>query len=166
MFPGQVRGPALNIAIALAVAVGWGTHHPTVEAAPSFGEISLVPTISGSGCVRGDIQADFACVKSKNYPNDYGDDEACSVTLPNAQSVYAIDVIDFNTESGYDLLSVNGVAYSGSSGYGLHGQEANQLDWRTDGSVTRSGWKICFRLVLSVSGSQDARLRTHEVPGA
>jgi hypothetical protein len=84
-----------------------------------------------------------SCVKSTNYPSNYGNSQACTVEISPAAK---IDVIAFNTESGYDEMTVNGVEYSGD-GSGLDGK-VSTLSWSTDEADTRSGWKVCFNSEL------------------
>merc|ERR1719323_1926759 len=62
--------------------------------------------VSGSGCaIVGN------CVQSRNHPSNYGNNEACTVTVNNVP----LTTQAFSTESGYDYLFANGVGYSGSS---------------------------------------------------
>jgi hypothetical protein len=82
----------------------------------------------------------YNCVTSTNYPADYGNHQACTVAINPAAK---IDVIAFDTESGFDKVRVHGVAYDGR-GSGLEGKVTSELSWSSDGSVTESGWKICF----------------------
>jgi len=49
----------------------------------------------------------------------------------------------FDTESGFDFLTVNGQEFSGSHGPGTVEFEAGaqvSVSWRSDGSVTDGGW--------------------------
>ena len=70
----------------------------------------------------------------------YGDGEACSVSFGGSAKPLA--VYHFDTESGYDKLYVNGVAHEGS-GDGPLAVSASTMTWSSDGSVTKTGWKIC-----------------------
>jgi hypothetical protein len=58
------------------------------------------------------------CITSPNWPANYGNSESCAIVVGTDVSLM---VQSFATESGYDLLSVNGVQYSGS-GEGLQGR--------------------------------------------
>merc|ERR1719277_1730224 len=64
--------------------------------------------------------------------------EACSITA------YEVDltVEAFSTESGYDILNMNGIAYSGSSGP-ASGSFSGAISWSSDYSVVSSGWRLC-----------------------
>jgi hypothetical protein len=105
-------------------------------------------SVSGLGCVLDGAN----CVTSANYPSHYDNDQACTVAISPAT---AVDVVAFETESGYDIITVNGVDYDDFSisgdGSGLDGKVTTGLDWVSDGSATRSGWKICFDGILTVA---------------
>merc|ERR1719145_361526 len=75
---------------------------PTPAPPPGTWEVT-----SGTGCTK-----TGNCIQSNNHPSDYGNNEACSI------SAYEVDLtVDaFSTESGYDILTVGGTAYSGTSG--------------------------------------------------
>jgi hypothetical protein len=93
---------------------------------------------SGSGCSMDGAN----CVKSANYPSNYGNSQLCTVAINPAAK---IDVVAFNTERRYDDVIVNGVIYDGS-GSGLEGKVTSELSWSSDSSQTYSGWKLCFGL--------------------
>ena len=95
-------------------------------------------TIVGNGCVR-----DGECVKSKNYPANYGDNEACTIRGFNGR---ALQFERFNVEShatcAYDSLTINGQAYCGTTKPdGL--VPTAPIQWRTDHNTVRGGWKMC-----------------------
>lgn len=81
------------------------------------------------------------CVTSPGWPERYGNNQRCKIHMPQGP----IDVKDFDTEaSGYDELEVNGVDHQGSRAYSLNGVIADgPIEWTSDYSVTRTGWKIC-----------------------
>merc|ERR1719433_1454917 len=90
--------------------------------------------VTGSGCeVNGD------CISSNNYPANYGNREECSIQL---NGNVPISVQAFNTETGYDMLTVGGVRYSGTNGP-QSGSYTGVISWSSDYSVTNSGWKLC-----------------------
>jgi len=90
-------------------------------------------SVTGTGCTMSDN-----CIQSKNHPGNYGNNEACSI---KAQEV-AITVEAFNTESRYDFLTMGGTAYDGTDGPSS-GTYTGDISWATDGSVVKSGWKLC-----------------------
>ena len=48
----------------------------------------------------------------------------------------------FNTESGYDKLIVNGVAYDGTNGP-IGESLSTAFTWSSDSSTTAAGWEVC-----------------------
>merc|ERR1740121_3146143 len=91
-------------------------------------------TVSGTGCTQVGN-----CVQSNNHPGSYGNSESCSVQI---YGDVALTVEAFSTEYGYDILSLGGAQYSGSSGPGS-GSFSGEISWASDGSVVSSGWKLC-----------------------
>jgi len=95
--------------------------------------------LSGTGCVM-----DGACIHSKNYPQEYGNNEECQVQL-YGDIPLAVDG-EFATESVYDKLVVSGVEYHGeppSNIDGLDGVHTGTISWNSDFSITAKGWKLC-----------------------
>merc|ERR1719220_3206620 len=90
--------------------------------------------VQGSGCVM-----NGACVSSKNHPSNYGNNEQCNIEL---YGDIPISVESFSTESRYDFLTMGGTRYSGTSGPPSRSYSGS-ISWATDGSVTRSGWRLC-----------------------
>jgi len=104
--------------------------------------------------VVGDCDAQGDCVSSKNYPDDYGPNESCTVTMLKDSSVIVGD--PYELESGYD-----GLVYYDSSGFptdlatkdsvptSVLGPisvifDGHRFVWESDGAVEFSGWKLCF----------------------
>jgi len=105
------------------------TPAPPTPAPPPPGTWEL----SGTGC-----QMDGDCISSNNYPANYGNNEECMVQLWDV----ALSTQAFDTESRYDTLSVGGQEYSGRSGP-PSGSYTGSLNWASDFSVVKSGWKLC-----------------------
>merc|ERR1719220_234457 len=116
--------------ILAAISFTQGYEPPAPTPAPPPGTW----TLSGTGCVM-----DGDCISSLNYPSNYGNNEQCTVTLSGD---IAISVDAFSTEAGYDLLTMGGNTYSGTSGP-ASGTYSGSIAWASDYSVTRSGWKMC-----------------------
>merc|ERR1719442_357328 len=78
------------------------------------------------------------CIQSNNHPSSYGNNEACTI------NAYEVDLtVDaFSTESRYDILTMGGTEYSGSSGP-ASGSFSGTISWASDYSVVSSGWKLC-----------------------
>ena len=78
------------------------------------------------------------CATSPNYPLDYGSNQACTF---QASGIF-MKSVDFQTESGYDKLTVNTQTYSGNIGpAAVH--VTGSMSWTSDDSVQKRGWKIC-----------------------
>lgn len=89
------------------------------------------------------------CVASYGYPSmDYSNFQACSISFDSYSGPTTIDVISFDTESccNCDSINVDGDRYCGSNPSGLDGLITNDKSiwWRSDRSLTRGGWKLCF----------------------
>jgi len=91
-------------------------------------------TLKGSGC-----ELSGNCAQSLNYPSNYGNGESCTIELGGEIS---IAFTSFNTESRYDFLTIGGTSYSGTSAP-PGGAYSGTIDWSSDYSVTRPGWKLC-----------------------
>ena len=101
---------------------------------PSLAIAQLWVKISGNDCAS--ITEGGTCLQSK-----YINNRNCKykVTAPTKLIVH-----NFVTESGYDWVYVKGNRYTGSSNpNNVQLQTNDQLQWYTDYSVTRSGFKIC-----------------------
>ena len=88
------------------------------------------------------------CFTSPNYPSNYGNGEFCTIVVGTDVSLV---VQSFATETDFDVLTVDGVGYSGS-GLGLEGlvvRAGDIITWSSDGLVYHEGWQIC-------SGGTDA----------
>jgi hypothetical protein len=96
-------------------------------------------TVSSGPC---HTNSDGSCFYTPNYPSHYGNNQDCNiqVNLPTG-----LDVVAFDTESGYDRLTLHGTIYQGN-GAGLQGvtmAAGETMQFHTDGSVLRSGFAIC-----------------------
>merc|ERR1719330_227523 len=106
------------------------TPAPPTPAPPPSGTFEVT---AGTGCTT-----TGNCIQSKNHPSNYGNNESCTISAWDV----ALTVDAFNTESGYDFLSMGGVQYAGTSGP-ASGTYSGVISWATDSSVTKSGWKLC-----------------------
>ncbi|CAE7557559.1 Igfals [Symbiodinium natans] len=88
------------------------------------------------------------CISSTSYPNGYPDGDQCTVQV-RAGSSLVIQVEDFETEDSYDILTVNGIDYSGSGSSKGPGNimARGNIEWRADSApeTWKRGWKICPR---------------------
>lgn len=93
-----------------------------------------VAVLSGPCASTGD------CVTSPNYPNFYGNDEACEIVVPFGKPLY---VTHFATQDVHDVLTFGGQTYSGLSGPPQGLANPQTIQWRSDSSISSSGWQIC-----------------------
>mmetsp|Transcript_19350 Transcript_19350/g.41717 ORF Transcript_19350/g.41717 Transcript_19350/m.41717 type:complete len:194 (+) Transcript_19350:516-1097(+) len=84
------------------------------------------------------------CIMSPNFPNNYQNDEHCSIKL-TGDRWWLLRTSSFQTEEYHDTVYIGSCAFSGN----LQGQLTNQLfrnqtlSWWSDGSTTLQGWRIC-----------------------
>ena len=55
-----------------------------------------------------------------------------------------ISFTTFSTEASYDVLTVNGVGYSGTSSADTAVVAWGNITWSSDSSVSSGGWELCF----------------------
>ena len=87
-----------------------------------------------------DVQDD--CVSSKNYPSQHGNGDYCSITMLRDASVTPGET--FQLETCCDHLMIRGVDVEYSSAIPSALSAGDTFTWTSDGSVTRSGWQLCF----------------------
>ena len=79
------------------------------------------------------------CITSPNFPNNYGNSEFCEVVAPH-QPLY---FTSFETEDGRDFLTIDGQAFSGSSGPPQGSTSSGMILWNSSADTTASGWQMC-----------------------
>jgi hypothetical protein len=99
---------------------------------------------------------DGKCVQSKNYGSShYGNGENCEIVSPSEGT---LTIPEYNAERNYDYIKIDGITdsdhddtwgYKSTSSSTVKGKSltiANSvtIHWKSDGSVTRDGWKICM----------------------
>tara|TARA_B110000858_G_scaffold117035_1_gene133631 strand:+ start:140 stop:1303 length:1164 start_codon:yes stop_codon:yes gene_type:complete len=96
-----------------------------------------IAVTSGTGCT-----VNGACFQSLNYPNDYGADESCSITVQSVLAVETLSSAAFNTA---DELIVKGEQYSGTNGPSNVAVSVNDVfTWSSDMYGHRSGFEVCL----------------------
>ncbi len=74
----------------------------------------------------------------------YGDNESCVVSAAVPLTLVSEE---FNTEANFDKLTVKGVEYHGAGTQagpnGISMAAGDTIEWNSDGSVTRDGFKVC-----------------------
>jgi len=117
-------------------ALLWVGEGPAPTPAPTPAPPANSWEVTGGGCTEAGN-----CIASLNHPGNYGNREACSIRA------YKVDITvnAFNTEEGYDVLTMGGRDYSGSGSYSKppNGMFTGTIDWSSDGSVVKSGWELC-----------------------
>ena len=104
----------------------------------------------GSGCTTSG-----PCFQSLNYPNDYGSSQSCTIKVQNAG---VLSSVGFNTESGYDKLTIGGTVYQGTSGPSNVAVSVNTaITWSSDGSTQSSGFIVCLVLPQCSEGVNSER---------
>jgi len=90
---------------------------------------------------------DDGCVTDIEGTGNYSTNEHCVSKALNGK---AIRVEMFNTEYGYDIVTINGRSFSGTEGHGLDVDSLNGLvvddsgiSFQSDFSVNQPGFKLC-----------------------
>ena len=106
-------------------------------------QATLVVTTGSSYCqVSGNCVSDGA--------GSHGNNEACTIQV---QTTGTISSPEFNTESGYDYITIGGRRYSGDRGPNDVAVFAGStFTWRSDSSVTRPGWRLCLAAGANTGG--------------
>jgi len=87
------------------------------------------------------------CVTDMEGAGNYTEKEECVSKALNGKT---ISVVQFDTEYGYDVVYINGHAFSGQEGRGLDLETLNGLvvddngiKFQSDFSLSKSGFKLC-----------------------
>jgi hypothetical protein len=102
---------------------------PPSPPAPAF-------AVSSGPCT---VQNNGQCV---GRPSGYGQNERCTITVLAPVTLGSCPV--FDTESGYDRVTIDGTDYDGTHcPQGVSVASGSSIIWDSDGSVVGSGWEIC-----------------------
>lgn len=82
------------------------------------------------------------CVSSANWPSPHGNNEGCSIIVDVDSSV-AVNS-NFEIENNYDFLRVNNAPKWTAAEIPSSLSAGSTISWSTDGSVTKTGWELCF----------------------
>eukprot|EP00493_Phyllostaurus_siculus_P026678 UN27023 len=104
-------------------------------------------TVDGNGC---DVSSN--CVSSKNYPSKHGNHEECTVKIVKDAKLTVSD--PFDIERNYDFLHVKNQAKWTASEFPSILISGDTITWKTDYSVSKSGWEICFSSPLEEESNQ------------
>ena len=95
-------------------------------------------TITLSGSSTGNCAVDGSCFSSLDYTSN----ERCDFSVAVGG---VLNIVSFETESGYDKMTIGGVIYMGSDGPADVVISAGEtITWYSDSSVTRAGYEICI----------------------
>mmetsp|Transcript_25781 Transcript_25781/g.51679 ORF Transcript_25781/g.51679 Transcript_25781/m.51679 type:complete len:304 (+) Transcript_25781:76-987(+) len=82
------------------------------------------------------------CISSPGYPEAYKANDRCTIDVEDA--FVGVQVVDFKTEVGFDLLVMNDRAYSGDMKPVYKTKpEGGRIMWMSNSVLSRMGWKIC-----------------------
>ena len=116
------------------------SHAPPTTSPPESSRLRVT-----SGSIYCTITANGIC--ATDGLGNHGHDEACVIQVPSAG---ALTATHFDTEARYDLVTIGLVSYSGRAGpQNVPVAAGTTFTWRSDGSVSNSGWTICFSRATS-----------------
>eukprot|EP00439_Symbiodinium_sp_Y106_P067414 s316_g11.t1 len=98
--------------------------------------------------ISGSCTAEASCIRSPNYPSNYGNDEQCEFEVGLRGHGGGLE------EREYDFFTMNGRSWSGSQG---PAGERVEVGWHVEWSSDRSYTK---RVVHRLFGASDGRTRT------
>ena len=79
----------------------------------------------------------------------YGSGESCRV---KALRPLVLTTVQYEVETGYDFVSVDGTAFRGESGpEEVKMNTGSELVWTSDGSEFRSGFKVCAGSLFGIA---------------
>ncbi len=87
------------------------------------------------------------CVQSRSFGSaNYNNHDNCDIRIHGGdKSGLSLQFVAFNTESGCDMVSIDGRSYSGSLPECTTDITADsEISWHTDSSDTEDGWKMCL----------------------
>jgi len=125
-----------------------GPAPPAPPVKPVWSVIEGECTVDGSGCMKspnyrpgGEGDKDECDGKASKYPSN----TSCTFDLLTPTSP-AIEVVDFVTEKGFDIFTVNGQAFSGGGGDVAELQglvPTGQMTFVADKGFEKTGFKLC-----------------------
>eukprot|EP01052_Picozoa_sp_SAG31_P033851 SAG31_NODE_3880_length_3789_cov_8.522764_1_plen_662_part_00 len=72
----------------------------------------------------------------------YGDDESCTIVPTSSFTLGSCP--EFDTESRYDYVTIDGTQYDGNQCPSMvHVSPSSTIAWHSDGSASGAGWEIC-----------------------
>ena len=93
--------------------------------------------------MTGDCDVREHCVSSKNYPDNHGNNEKCTIRMTKDAKVVVGKV--FHVEKGYDKLKIGGKDRETRLSIPSTLKNGDEFTWTSDHSVSKSGWRLCFK---------------------
>eukprot|EP00397_Hematodinium_sp_SG-2012_P025814 GEMP01027000.1.p1 GENE.GEMP01027000.1~~GEMP01027000.1.p1 ORF type:complete len:483 (+),score=69.60 GEMP01027000.1:264-1712(+) len=104
------------------------------------------------------------CVNSRNFPNNYGNRDQCFIEIEKPGYVYTVGV--FDTKKLKDVLTIDGVSFSGKDGpRNVKVVAGSKVRWKVDDVGAHHGWQICMAskaMSPSSTGKPPAAAETHK----
>ena len=95
--------------------------------------------------VSGSCTTSGKCFESPNYPSNYGIHQTCLIKVLSVGGAEVLASTAFNTEAGYDELTINGTAYSGTAGpVGVAVSAGDSITWSSDDYMSDLGFQVCL----------------------
>eukprot|EP00035_Acanthoeca_spectabilis_P020130 m.431283 g.431283 ORF g.431283 m.431283 type:complete len:1086 (-) comp17280_c0_seq1:80-3337(-) len=146
--PNRVAHPSCSDSPTISPTATPPSNSPTTSS-PTTSPTTSSPTAATSAffSVSGDCQVtdNGACFTDSNVDGHHGNHERCTVTVLQETR---LRVVEFNTERFWDRLWVGSLSFHGNAWQasllnGLAVTPSTPIRWISDGSVTRTGFKIC-----------------------
>jgi len=112
----------------------------TSQAPPTGGKPSCSEkgwSVASGPCVIDDN----CCLQNENFPSPYSSDQTCTIQVGSSPGTISVE--SFQTELGYDLLTVNGEGFDGESGP-ENIIPKGTITWKSDELVVAKGFKLCL----------------------
>ena len=124
--------------------------------------------VTVGNCTGAKVNAAGTCFESDNRPGKYANNKKCTVEVQDAPGMLSAEGT-FNIENHstcrYDGLIVKGKKYCGSNRpTDVPVQPGDTIKFYTDGSVTRTGFKVCVAPVEPAEPTASANSNTDSLP--
>ena len=97
--------------------------------------------------ISGDCYFTEDCISSLNFPSNYGNDEACTISM-NIDAALEVSK-SFEIESCCDSLRIGEIDVESPDDFPDTVLAGDEISWTTDESISGSGWQICLSDISS-----------------
>lgn len=97
--------------------------------------------------ISGDCYFTEECISSLNFPSNYGNNEACTITMFRDAALEVSS--SFEIESCCDSLRIGETDAKSIDDFPTTVSTGEVISWETDESISASGWEICFSSIAS-----------------